>query len=143
MDDSNEPNPSASATDGSGAGLPESILNTDTMFEALAHERRRYLLYTLLEDEGWSLRRLAGKVAAWEEGCAEPDLSEERIERVYASLHHAHVPKLADLEIIEYDRRDETIARGPAAKPVLDVLEQVGASTAVELEQHARKEKDD
>lgn len=139
MDDSNDPHPSASDRHVDGAGLPGSTLANDDMFEALAHQRRRYLLYSMLDGDGCSLRELAGRVADWESSSDGDDADEDDVERVYASLYHAHVPKLADLGIVEFDRRDETIAAGPNAKPVLDVLEHTGASGAEALERHARE----
>lgn len=143
MDDSNDQNASASARDRDDAGFPESAIDQDTLFEALAHERRRYLLYTLMEDESWSLLELARKLAAWEEDVSEADADETVVERTYASLYHAHVPKLADLGIIEFDRETETITKGENAEQVLHVLELTGGSNAVSLENHARSDRDD
>lgn len=139
MDDSNGPNPSADAPDHGGSGLPESTITEDDMFEALAHERRRYLLYTLFEDDEWSLQTLSNKVAAWEDSCPVDDVPASKRERVYASLYHSHVPKLADLGIVEFDPSEEAIRKGPTAEQTLDVLEKTGASSADELERHARE----
>lgn len=143
MDDSNDPTPSSNWTGERWSGLPGSSLSDDTMFEALAHERRRYLLYTLLEDESWSLRRLARMLAAWENDAAEANVPEDEVDYVYASLYHAHVPKLVDLQILEFDCEAETITPGPHADRVLDVLESTGRIDAVRLEDHARSGDDD
>lgn len=143
MDDSNDPHAESNAPEERNAGLPGSVLDDDALFEALANERRRYLLYTLLEDDAWTLDELAGKVAAWETDRPVSSVDEADAERVYASLYHAHVPKLADLEIIEFDRRTETIAKGPNADQALSVLELTGESAAIALEDHARSENDD
>ncbi len=143
MDDSNDPNPSADATADAGTGLPESVLEDDDMFEALAHERRRYLLYTLLDRERWPLWELASRMAAWEAGDPEDAVDEREVERVYTSLFHAHVPKLVDLGILEFDRQDETITRGSHAERTLEALEHTGASAADAMERHARREKND
>lgn len=113
------------------------------MFEALAHERRRYLLYTLFEKEEWSLQELSRKVAAWENNCPIDDVPKTGSEHVYASLYHAHVPKLTDLGIVEFDPSEETIIKGPTAEQTLDVLEKTGASSADELERHAREKTND
>lgn len=112
------------------------------MFEALAHERRRYLLYTLIEGEASSLEELAARMTAWEQDVPPSNVDETDVERVYASLYHAHVPKLADLEVIEFDQRTEEITKGPNADKVLRVLELTGESAAVELESHARRQRD-
>lgn len=143
MDDPNNRKASASVRDRDDAGLPESTIDQDTMFEALAHERRRYLLYTLMDEEAWSLLDLARKLAAWEEDVTEADVDETVVERTYVSLYHAHVPKLADLDIIEFDRESETLTRGENAEQILNVVELTGGSDAVSLENHARNDHDD
>lgn len=143
MGDSNNPGPPSNQADKRNKGFSGPILNENTMFEALAHERRRYLLYTLLEDQAWTLERLATKMAAWEVDTSVADVGEEEVERVYASLYHAHVPKLVDLDIIEFDRQTETITKGANAEQVLRVLELTGGSTAIDLERHARSTEND
>lgn len=138
MDDPSDPYPSAS-TDRDDSWPPTSALDQDEMFEALTHERRRYLLYTLFDDDAISLQELAKKLTSWEDGVPKVDIDEEKFERVYASLYHAHVPKLADLDIIDFDRANETITEGANAEPVLQALEMTGASRSNNLENHARR----
>lgn len=140
MDDSNDPDPSTDTTADAGTGLPESVLEDDDMFEALAHVRRRYLLYTLLDRERWPLWELATRMAAWEADASEDAVDERRVERVYTSLYHAHVPKLVDLGILEFDRQTETIAPGRHAERTLGTLEDTGASADDAVERHARRE---
>lgn len=143
MDDPNDRKASAGVRDRDDAESPGSAIDQDTMFEALAHERRRYLLYTLKEDEAWSLLDLARKLAAWEADVSKADVDEAAVERTYASLYHAHVPKLAEIEIIEFDRETETLTRGQNAEQLLNVLELTGGSEAVSLETHARSDHGD
>lgn len=143
MDDPNDRKASADVRDRDDAGLPESTIDQDTMFDALAHERRRYLLYTLLNDDTWSLLDLARRLAAWEADVSEADVDDELVQRVYVSLYHAHVPKLADLDIIEFDRETETLTRGKNAEQILNVLELTGGTNAVSLENHAMSDHDD
>lgn len=140
MNESNDPRSSADARTGSGVGPSESLLERDDLFAALADRRRRYLLYTLIEDGGRSIGEIARRIAAWENDVPASAVGDEEAERVYASLYHAHVPKLEDFGIVGFDRRDETVARGPNADVVLEVLEQSGASDAEELERHARRD---
>lgn len=143
MDDPNDRKASAGARDRDDAGLPGSTIDQDTMFDALAHERRRYLLYSLMDDDTRSLLDLARRLSAWEEDVPETDVDETVVERTYASLYHAHVPKLADLDIVEFDRETETLTRGENAEQILNVLELTGGSNAVSLENHARSDHDD
>lgn len=67
----------------------------DTIFEVLVAERRRNALYVLYRHAGpISLADLADEVAALEGATTE---------RVAASLHHLHLPKLVESGVADYD----------------------------------------
>ncbi|WP_247001802.1 DUF7344 domain-containing protein [Halosolutus gelatinilyticus] len=77
----------------------------DELFDALSHRRRRLVLYYLKANEQTTLDELADWVATIE---ARPNGSEataEQREAAAIDLFHIHLPKLADLKVIEYDRR--------------------------------------
>ncbi|WP_224447854.1 DUF7344 domain-containing protein [Haloprofundus salilacus] len=112
----------------------------DHVFEVLAHPRRRYLLYTLLEETEWGLRELAEKIATWENDVRESTVSDDGVERVYVSLYHNHVPLLVEEGIIEFEETTETIGLGPHADQVLAVLENAGGSNDSDQETHARSD---
>ena len=114
------------------------ILELDHVFEALGHPRRRYLLYTLLEETEWTLWDLASKIAAWEYEYDDQPPPEAAVENVYVSLRHNHVPKLAEDEIVAFSEPEEMIAPASNTQQVLDVLESAGGSTDTRLETHAR-----
>ncbi|GKZ15997.1 hypothetical protein HAL_38780 [Haladaptatus sp. T7] len=57
-------------------------------------------------------------------------------------LYHSHVPKLVDLDVIEFDGDTETITPGPHAVQVLTALEGAGGSLDNRQETHARSEFD-
>jgi hypothetical protein len=68
----------------------------------LASERRRVVLDILGERSGpVSLEELATAVTATENDTDAPD--KDAVERVRIALHHKHLPKMADLGIIDYD----------------------------------------
>lgn len=131
---------SADATRGREPTLEDGVLDLQYVFEALAHPRRRYLVYTLLEKRRWSLTELAEKVAAWEFDVHADAVTETDRDGVYVSLLHAHVPKLAADDVVEYDPDEETIEKGPNAEQVLALLEHAGASLDAAQEDHARSE---
>lgn len=80
----------------------------------LMAERRRLALEILAGDSGSvDLEELAAGVATREEG---PDADEETIERVAVALHHNHLPKMADLGVLAYDRDAHRIE--PTGVPV-------------------------
>lgn len=73
----------------------------NAIFELLVAERRRYVLYALCRrDEPVSAADLADEVARDE--TAETDT-------VAATLHHVHLPKLAEAGVVTYDAEAETV----------------------------------
>ncbi|MFB6139709.1 MAG: hypothetical protein ABEJ26_04660 [Halosimplex sp.] len=144
-----EPTTSADDRSATSAGAPSDatvppaeILDLDHVYAALDHPRRRYLCYTLLEDDEWTLEELAAKVAAWEDGAPEREVTARRRENVYVSLYHAHVPKLVDLGVVAFDEGRETITPAEHAEQVLTALQGMGASLDANQETHARGETD-
>lgn len=83
----------------------------DSLFELLANRQRRRVLGYLVEaDDGVAtFSDIIDHVVA-ESG----DSTDE--ERVAINLHHTHLPKLEDENVVEYDERSETVRYrgGPA-----------------------------
>jgi len=123
--------------------IESAILDMGHVFEVLDHPRRRYLLYALAANDSWTLRELATKLVAWEQGLDESAVHEEMRDRMYVSLYHAHVPKLVDERVIRFDEETETISRGDHATQVFDVLEGAGSSVDSQQEAHANREYSD
>lgn len=143
-DDDDDNTASESLSDiGSFPEIPEHILRLDYVFQSVANSRRRYLLYTLESKTEWSVTELATKLATWETDTQEQDVSQEEIDRIFASLYHAHIPKLVDERVIEFDKESETIRPGEYAAQVLTVLAGAGASLDNRQEAHAQSEMDD
>jgi hypothetical protein len=118
------------------------VLDLQPVFEVIAHPRRRYLVYTLSEETEWSLDDLATKLAAWETDTSEENIATLTRQELYTSLYHSHIPKLVDLDVIEFDADTETITPGPHAVQVLTVLEGAGGSLDNRQETHARSDYD-
>ncbi len=126
---------------GDSSGIaPPSVLEMDHAFDALAHPRRRYLLYTLRTDGTRTLWGLAKRIAAWEEDIPEETVDAGRTERVYVSLYHNHVPKLVDDGIVAFSDADETIEPASNAESVLAILDTIGGYEDTRQEDHAREE---
>lgn len=82
-------------TSGASGLCPERL---DRTLDALAHHRRRRALYHLRDAaDAVTIDSLADAVADAE--------SDADAERVLASLHHRHVPKLADVGVVDHDPR--------------------------------------
>lgn len=73
----------------------------DYSCDLLASPYRRVALYTLREDGSATVEELADAVVA-------ADVADAR-DRAIASLAHTHLPKLADYDIVDYDRDDGVV----------------------------------
>lgn len=113
------------------------MLDTDHVLDAIAHPRRRYLLYSLRAGGSRPLWELAKRIAAWEADVPPDSVREEGIERVYVSLYHNHVPKLVSDGIISFSESDETIASAANVAAVLDALDDIGGQADAKQEVHA------
>ena len=80
-------------------------VDTDAVYELMAHERRRHLLYLLCESDVATVETLSRTLAAHEEGAAPRSVSDTAIDRVGISLVHDHLPRLADHGLCEFDAR--------------------------------------
>ena len=120
---------------------PEEVLEMEYVFEALAQPRRRYLVYSLLTSTEWTLQELATKLVAWEQDIAEEAVSDIDRDEMFASLYHAHIPKLVDLDVIKYrDGGEGIIVPTEHTVQVLAALEGLGASVDAAQEAHARRD---
>lgn len=91
--------------DSGGSDAPErESLSTEAVFETLSSQRRRYTLHYLKQRrEPVTVRDLSEQVAAWENGIDRESVTPKLRKRVYTALHQTHLPKMSQLEVIEYD----------------------------------------
>ncbi len=76
-----------------------------TTFELLSHRYRRYVLHFLAtRPNGVSTRRELATVVS-ESVHDEADPTESDVNRIATELHHVHLPKLADSNVLDYDSR--------------------------------------
>lgn len=76
----------------------------DALFDVLSRRRRRCALACLMEHtEPVALSELAREVATRENGTAAAEISDDRVRSVESSLYHSHIPKLAEVGVVEYD----------------------------------------
>ena len=109
-----------------GAGGALSASELDVLFEVLAdRERRRILRYFAeSDDEAATFAELIEFLADEAAEGADPD-------RLAVTLHHTHLPKLADVGFIEYDDRSETVRyRGePAVEEIVALARTYGSES--------------
>lgn len=91
-------------------GSESDVLTSDDIFEILSNHRRRMVLHLLQEREDEiQVKQLAEAVAAMENGVSVEELTSQQRKRVYVSLYQTHLPKMAELSLIDYDRDDGTV----------------------------------
>jgi hypothetical protein len=108
----------------SGIELPavgEQRSSVDELLSLLSNRRRRDVLYCLSETDVASIESLATTIAAREASVPAERVSLDVREEVLIDLYHAHLPKLADRRLIEYDRRSGTV-RWSASSEELEAL---------------------
>ncbi|MUV88618.1 hypothetical protein GJ629_00860 [Halapricum sp. CBA1109] len=85
-------------------------LTPDDIFEILSNHRRRMVLYYLRRTGGTAdVTELAGEIASMENGVPVEDLTSQQRKRVYVSLYQTHLPKMAQMNAIEYDKDAGTV----------------------------------
>jgi hypothetical protein len=91
--------------------ISDDSVPADALFDVLAHEYRRHALEYLLDHDAAPRHELIGHVAS------EVDGDEAHIATIF---HHFHLPKMKDVEVIEYDEEIiELTTRGADTKAAL------------------------
>lgn len=109
---------SESAADGSA----QSGLEPSEVFRALQHSRRRYVLHSLADGGEQTLTELATGVVAWEQDKRPERVTDAERKQCRTALYHSHVPKLADLGVLEFERGDEIVVRATNDEQMQAVL---------------------
>jgi len=82
--------------------------------DALADDRRRQVLSVLCEAERpLSLTGLAVELMRAETATAAPSAPSDDVRELEIQLYHRHVPKLASLDLVTFDREQRTVALAP------------------------------
>ncbi len=85
----------------------------DDVFGLLGNQRRRYVLkYLSTTNETITLSELAEQIAAWERGKDIAEITSKERERTYVSLYQCHLPKMAEVTAISYDKQRGEIESG-------------------------------
>ena len=98
-------------------------LSPDVVFSLLTNARRRRVLLVLEAQRRIELGELAERIAAAEQGTTSEGVTSRERKSVYTSLYQTHLPKLAAVGVVDYDRDRGVIERTAAAsqlEPYLD-----------------------
>jgi hypothetical protein len=113
---------STSEMDGESVGCEG--LSKDTAFMILKNRRRRDVLRYLHHNEGeTTLDTLAEYIAARENDIDESQLSSSQRKRVYIGLYQAHLPKMDDTGVVDFDKHRGTVVLCDEARQLLPYLE--------------------
>lgn len=82
----------------------------DDVLATLSDGRRRRTLAALDRESPTTERELARKVAAVERETLPAEVDDEHVRAVRSDLRHVQLPALAELELVDWDRTDETVA---------------------------------
>lgn len=90
----------------------------DDLFDVLSNQKRRRLLVTLLRRDAQATLRVPEDLS-----------SEGPTDRLALEMYHVHLPRLETMGFIEWDRRTNSVERGPTFedfRPLLSALDQYG-----------------
>jgi len=110
--------PSA-GSDGSDTDEDESEaeLPLDQVFEILKNSRRRQTLHYLLQNGGeGTLSELAEHIAALENDVEVRAITSSQRKRVYVGLYQCHLPKMDDMNIVDFEKNRGTVEIAANAK---------------------------
>lgn len=102
---------------------PSTKLSETDIEDLLAHPHRRYLLYYLsLYANPVRLPDVAHQITIWETSEPAKDHLQDRL-RIYTSLYHDHLPKLTEIDIVEYSQEEDMIELGPTVEEFMPAIE--------------------
>jgi len=100
-------------------------LPLDHVFEILKNERRRTVLHYLKDHGGTvSLGELAEHVAAVENGTTVAQVTSNERKCVYVGLYQCHLPKMDDMDIVDFNQNRGRISLGPNAPQLYEYLDE-------------------
>ncbi|GAA0259055.1 hypothetical protein ACFFQF_23575 [Haladaptatus pallidirubidus] len=114
--------PHTLANSGTGVTTAVSALTTagydgslNLLFDALSDKRRRYALYCLnYHQTPMALADLATEIARYEyDADTRTEIPDGETKSIYTTLHHNHLPRLAEANLVMYDSTTHTAELTP------------------------------
>jgi hypothetical protein len=102
----------------------EDRLDETVVYEILSSDRRRHTInYLRASDEGVEVNDIAEYIAEKETGESPPPKDARKT--VYVSLHQTHLPKMDDLDIVNYDTDTKEVTLSDSFQDVAVYMEVV------------------
>lgn len=83
---------------------------TNSIFGCLSHPYRRITVNGVRERGSISIDEIAQEIVNQLDTIASEDIDVDRLDSIRIELQHLHLPKLAEADLIEYDRDTELIS---------------------------------
>lgn len=123
------------AEDADEAAPDERPVSLDQTFEMLSNHRRRQTFRILAETDQIELGDLAEQIAARELDKPREQLTSQERKRLYVALYQAHLPKLANVGAISYNKRRGLIEPGPTFHSFTEYLPDESESASTETQE--------
>ena len=108
-----------------GRGSASDRISEEVVFKVLSNRRRRQALHYMLHNEGpFELGEVADQLAVWENNIAPEELTATQRKRTYTALQQNHLPRMDELDVIDYDQHRGTIEVNEAIE-ALDIYLEV------------------
>lgn len=109
--------------------MPETMLNPcplTELYQILSAPRRCYVIQLLARNDQneYTVRELSQEIAAFECDIPKEHASGEPYRNVYNALSQTHLRTLADLDIIDYNKRSQCVKQKWNLRPAALLLEQ-------------------
>jgi hypothetical protein len=112
------------AVETGGEPETEQSLSVDVIFEILKNERRRRVIHYLRSHEGTAeLGAIAEHIAALENDKDVKAISYSERKRVYVGLYQCHLPKMDDMDVVDFNRARGRIELTDHASELLPYLD--------------------
>lgn len=99
-------------------------LADDSLYRALSATLRRRTLYILLVQSESTVSELATTLAGWGATDKGEMTSRADYEQIHIALIHQHLPLLADVGMVSYDRESGAVRLEPLTTAVQDLISQ-------------------
>lgn len=89
-------------------------IDRDDVFDVLSNPRRRYALHVVRDEDEVELGEVAEQVAAWENDTSVESVGSDQRKHAYTALQQRHLPRMDEMDVVEFDRRAGTVAPADA-----------------------------
>lgn len=121
-EDEGVPNQSDQPAEGDSAPR----LAEDQLYQALTSHQRRRILYYLLEEQDSTVEELATVLSGWEATTTGMMQRPADRSKLFLQLVHHHVPRLADVGLIDYEPHTGSVQLASLHPQIADIIRQSG-----------------